>query len=324
LPLLRCSRYFSNSTAWADCETGFEAFDSADYERALRHLLPCARAGDPIAQFEVGVMYGYGRGVPQDDAEAVRWFRPAAEYGVPEAQFNLGVAYANGWGVPQDDVLAYMWFRLAVARSPQGDEVRERAVAKRDEVAVRLSLAQRARGEELERNWQSGFAARSGGGAPAYGDPGRREPPPTQRQVGPDPFRVALERQVRETQQLLAALGYDPGPVDGVIGPRTRAAVRAFQADAGLPADGKTSDELRAALTDAVSSGRSVAARSAPTQRRLDSTGTGFAVSQNGQLITNHHVVADCAEVRHKARKLRRESSSLAIRTMISLCSRSQ
>ena len=37
-------------------------------------------------------MYGAGRGVPQDDAEAVRWYRLAAEQGEASAQYNLGVA----------------------------------------------------------------------------------------------------------------------------------------------------------------------------------------------------------------------------------------
>ena len=34
-----------------------------------------AEQGDADAQFNLGVMYGNGRGVPQDDAEADRWFR---------------------------------------------------------------------------------------------------------------------------------------------------------------------------------------------------------------------------------------------------------
>ena len=30
-----------------------------------------------------------------------------------EAQYNLGVMYANGEGVPQDDAEAHTWFNLA-------------------------------------------------------------------------------------------------------------------------------------------------------------------------------------------------------------------
>lgn len=48
-----------------------------------------------------------------------------------------------------------------------------------------------------------------------------------------------LSRSQMETlQKYLAALGYDPGPADGVPGARTRAAIRAYQGAAGLPADG--------------------------------------------------------------------------------------
>lgn len=39
---------------------------------------------------------------------------------------------------------------------------------------------------------------------------------------------------IREYQQQLATLGYDVGPVDGIAGPRTLAAVRAFQTKKGL------------------------------------------------------------------------------------------
>ncbi len=58
-----------------------------------------------------------------------------------------------------------------------------------------------------------------------------------------------------ETQQLLAALGYYTGPVDGIAGPRTTAAVKAAQKAFGLEVSGETDTELvhclRAALTKA-------------------------------------------------------------------------
>jgi glucose-6-phosphate dehydrogenase assembly protein OpcA len=48
-----------------------------------------------------------------------------------------------------------------------------------------------------------------------------------------------------ETQQLLATLGYYTGPVDGIGGPRTEAAIRAAQsAYKLLPADGKSNPQL--------------------------------------------------------------------------------
>lgn len=53
--------------------------------------------------------------------------------------------------------------------------------------------------------------------------------------AAPAPGRVAT---IRDVQAALAALGYDPGPADGTVGTKTRAAVRAYQADAGLSVDG--------------------------------------------------------------------------------------
>ena len=35
-------------------------------------------------------------------------------------------------------------------------------------------------------------------------------------------------------QNFLAVLGYNPGPADGAMGPKTRAAIRLFQAQQGL------------------------------------------------------------------------------------------
>ena len=49
-------------------------------------------------------------------------------------------------------------------------------------------------------------------------------------------------------QRLLAGLGYDPGPADGVFGTRTVAAVRAFQSASGLKADGAAGTTTKRAL----------------------------------------------------------------------------
>ena len=46
-----------------------------------RHVLTLAEQGDASAQYNLGVTYRTGEGVPQDSAEAVRWYRLAAEQG---------------------------------------------------------------------------------------------------------------------------------------------------------------------------------------------------------------------------------------------------
>ena len=49
-----------------------------------------AEQGDTTAQFNLGVRYATGEGVPQDDAEAVQWYRLAAEQGLANAQLISG------------------------------------------------------------------------------------------------------------------------------------------------------------------------------------------------------------------------------------------
>lgn len=53
---------------------------------------------------------------------------------------------------------------------------------------------------------------------------------------------------VRDVQDRLTTLGYNPGPVDGILGPKTRAALRSFQETNGLPATGEVDAETLSAL----------------------------------------------------------------------------
>lgn len=61
-----------------------------------------------------------------------------------------------------------------------------------------------------------------------------------------DPGLSRAER--REVQERLLVRGYDIGAADGVIGPRSRAAIEAFQASASLPVNGRAGRRLLDAL----------------------------------------------------------------------------
>lgn len=75
-----------------------------------------AEAGDPAAQFELGVRYHEGRGVTQSYGEAFRWFRMSAEQGEPDAEFNTGVMYEKGRGVAPDYAEALRWYQKAAVQ----------------------------------------------------------------------------------------------------------------------------------------------------------------------------------------------------------------
>ena len=94
-------------------DKGYEAYDRGDYATAFQEWRPLAERGDAIAQYNIGVMYTEGTGVPQDYAEAIRWYRMATDQGYPFAQIALGRMYGVGLGVSKDYVEAMKWYRLA-------------------------------------------------------------------------------------------------------------------------------------------------------------------------------------------------------------------
>lgn len=59
---------------------------------------------------------------------------------------------------------------------------------------------------------------------------------------------VEYKLQVKEIQQILKNAGFDPGPVDGIMGNRTRQAIRKFQEAKGLQSTGKIDEETMLAL----------------------------------------------------------------------------
>jgi hypothetical protein len=184
-------------------------------------------------------------------AAAPAWAEPAepggidsrARAGDPEAQLALGYAHALGEGVIQDFVEAHKWLNLAAAAGEP------RAAEARDRLAERMTPGQIARAQEAAREWVAEPA-------PAERAPRTDEAPAAAPRepafAGPE---VASRATVARIQRGLAFVGYPPGPVDGLVGDRTRAAARAFQRDRGLPVDGRITGELLEELRLAASEG---------------------------------------------------------------------
>jgi len=66
-------------------------------------------------------------------------------------QSNMGTMYKFGWGVPQDYVIAHMWFNLSAA---QGCMLSDFSAAERDDLASKMTPAQIAEAQKLAREWK--------------------------------------------------------------------------------------------------------------------------------------------------------------------------
>jgi TPR repeat protein len=73
-----------------------------------------AEEGDARSQYNLGVAYFNGQGVPQDYALAFFWHSKAAEQGHAQALSNLGLYHASGFGVPKDFAKAISYYQTAI------------------------------------------------------------------------------------------------------------------------------------------------------------------------------------------------------------------
>jgi len=53
------------------------------------------------AQYNLGEIYCFGQGVPNNHKTAVKYYKLAAEQGFANAKYNLGLMYSEGNGVPR-------------------------------------------------------------------------------------------------------------------------------------------------------------------------------------------------------------------------------
>lgn len=91
---------------------GLLAAESGDYQTALQKWEPLAKQGDPLAQFNLALLYHSGAGVEVDEQKAVSWYHKAADNGYYYAQEYLAIGYQEGWfGLPKDSKQAQYWLK---------------------------------------------------------------------------------------------------------------------------------------------------------------------------------------------------------------------
>lgn len=335
----------------ADYDSGLAAFNEGDYQAAFREWEPLAKSGDVDAQFALGYLYEYGEGVTQSYRQAVYWYGKAADAGDVDAAVAMGYLYESGLGVKQNFGHAVQYYEMAsdagdpyamfnlarltadgrgterdvayayqlygvVAGSPDVDEdTKQSAIEERGQLRSSLTAAQIQEADAAAASWLNGgnneptTSGSSGNEKASYADrnnPGYSQDP----DYSTEPA-YAQGEDIRWVQQALALLGYDAGPPDGALGPRTQDAIRSFQRDIGLPEDGQVSADLIAALDSII---EQVAAlppedtgkqepdeqleRATETEEppvaEPDATGSGILLNTRGQVLTNNHVIEDC------------------------------
>ena len=138
---------FSTNSFANDFDEGLEAIHGADYEKALKILMPLAAKGHSPSQYNLGVMHEWGNGVPRDYVKAMKWYRLSAEGLHKDAQNNLGAMYSKGEGAQQSLVDALKWF---VVSAENGSEAGRKNI---DIVEKRMTPEQITQARKLARKW---------------------------------------------------------------------------------------------------------------------------------------------------------------------------
>lgn len=203
-----------------------------DLEMARLWYQRAAEAGNRMAMHNLAALYAGGQLGEQQFEAAAQWFSQAAVHGMTDSQFNLGMLYARGLGVEQDFEQSYKWFSLA-ARSGDTD-----AAQARDDIAKSLSADAASRIGEVVRAWSASPIALDANFAPigtwmAAFNPGET---------------IGAKDVTQRVQEALNRLGFDVGTPDGVAGPKTAEAIRAFERGTGMSESGKINPRLLAVL----------------------------------------------------------------------------
>ncbi|WP_185961390.1 peptidoglycan-binding protein [Telmatospirillum sp. J64-1] len=271
--------------AHAGYREGLSAFNRADYGQAYSEFSTAAAQGDPESQFMLGRLYALGTGTEQDLVRAYAWYHLAAQNGLRDAVLvrdELGEALPEGERSRAEEMARQLTRQLAEAQGRQ--QPAAEAPASRPPTPEEVQTVQRTLGAlgyeagpidgrvgaqtrqavlAYERDMGLPPSGRvtpeltsqlhqvAGGPSAGGSDDAPQQASAPQQFEGPEDYlrrTGQLPQVVREVQRHLRDADYPVGPVDGLVGPQTRQAVRQYQRDRGLSVDGQISQGLLADL----------------------------------------------------------------------------
>lgn len=252
-----------------------------DVNKAIEWWRKAADQGFAEAQMALGRAYRRGNGVPLDIDKATEWFRKAADQGDADAQTSLAGAYSSlaaayilGRGVPKDDREAAEWYRKAADQGYADAQISlatayysGRGVPKDYGKAAEWFGKAAAQGDESGRGWLGSLYEEGHGVAKdlviAYAWYN---------------LNAVADKEWREFR-------------DGVGMRLTKDELSEAQRLSSAWKPGQLIEREDAASGNAIAQNSSGSLRPA-------GTGTLFVVGKDGHAVTNHHVVAGCAEMR--------------------------
>lgn len=92
-------------------------YDTVDsnYELAEQNYLQAAKVSDAMGQYNLGLIYEHGKGVPIDYTKAQEWYQKSAEHDYPPAMTQLGSLYFKGDLGAVDEQQALYWYKKAAS-----------------------------------------------------------------------------------------------------------------------------------------------------------------------------------------------------------------
>jgi TPR repeat protein len=148
----------AGKAALADTAAGLAYMKRGAYFRAMTEFEDPAKAGDPVAQANLGAIYYYGLGVPADFTRSAYWYHAAALKGNVDAQLGLAILYTTGQGVAPSFPIAHMWLAIAAdAMPPSPDRVRVTEDMKA--LASKMSPGEVAQSKSLVEAWYKSHTA---------------------------------------------------------------------------------------------------------------------------------------------------------------------